>query len=74
MVKAANMNPLFLDFPNFLIAQDDEKQVVGIGQIRPLGIFLCVHHRITCICTKSGERERERGGEGDMRVFRLETG
>lgn len=37
MVKQENMNPLFLDVANFLIAQDDEQQVVGIGQIRPLG-------------------------------------
>ena len=31
------MNPLFIDPVNFLIAQDDEAQVVGIGQVRPLG-------------------------------------
>jgi len=37
MVKAEKMNPLFQDPANFLIAQDDENDVVGIGQIRPLG-------------------------------------
>ena len=37
MVKAENMNPLFLDPANFIIAQDDDNTVVGIGQIRPLG-------------------------------------
>jgi len=37
MVKAENMNPLFLDHNNFLVAQDDERQVVGIGQIRGIG-------------------------------------
>ena len=37
MVQGEKMNPLFQDPVNFLIAQDDENQVVGIGQIRPLG-------------------------------------
>lgn len=37
MVREENMNPLFIDPVNFLIAQDDEAQVVGIGQVRPLG-------------------------------------
>ena len=36
MVKAENMNPLFLDPANFIIAQDDDNTVVGIGQILSL--------------------------------------
>ena len=38
MVKDEKMNPLFLDVENFVIAQDDDQQVVGFGQIRPLGM------------------------------------
>jgi len=37
MVMQENMNPLFLDHINFVVAQDDERQVVGIGQIRGTG-------------------------------------
>jgi N-acetylglutamate synthase-like GNAT family acetyltransferase len=37
MVKSEKMNPLFQDPKNFIIAQDDDNQVVGIGQIRPIG-------------------------------------
>jgi len=71
MINAANMNPLFLDFPNFLIAQDDEKQVVGIGQIRPLGIFLCMHRIIASpACALKVEIGSGRGeGRGTCRYF-----
>jgi len=59
MVKQENMNPLFLDVANFLIAQDDEQQVVGIGQIRPLGILLAVRAPRRGVREEGAESERK---------------
>ena len=59
MVKQENMNPLFLDVANFLIAQDDEQQVVGIGQIRPLGILLGVRAPRRGVQEEGAESERK---------------
>jgi hypothetical protein len=59
MVKQENMNPLFLDVANFLIAQDDEQQVVGIGQIRPLGILLAVRAPRRGVREEGTESERK---------------
>ena len=53
------MNPLFLDVANFLIAQDDEQQVVGIGQIRPLGILLAVRAPRRGVREEGAESERK---------------
>lgn len=38
LVRAARLNPLRLDWPNFIVAENvQERRAVGIGQLRPHG-------------------------------------
>lgn len=36
LVRRERLDPTHLDWPNFLVAEDDDGRVIGFGQIKPL--------------------------------------
>ena len=36
LVRGERLDPMTLDWPNFLVAEDDGGRLIGIGQIKPL--------------------------------------